>query len=66
MADPLSLFAPAPPNLAEQIACVRREIAMRRRVYPRWQADGKISAEKARHELACMEAALATLEALAR
>jgi hypothetical protein len=45
----------------EQIACVKREIAMRERVYPRWVAAGKMTKAKADHELAAMRAVLDTL-----
>jgi hypothetical protein len=51
-------------TLAEQIACVKREIAMRERVYPRWVAAGKMKDSQASHEIECMRAILATLEAL--
>ncbi len=54
----------AQPSLAQQIGCVKREIAMRRRVYPRWVADGRLIQSKADAEIAAMEAVLATLQAL--
>ena len=50
-------------SLPEQIKCVEREIAMRRRVYPRWVADKRMTQAKADHELAAMEAVLETLKA---
>jgi len=50
------------PTIDDQIACVLREIRMRERVYPRWIAAGKLSAEKSATELACMNAVLATLQ----
>lgn len=34
---------------------VERELAMRRRVYPRWIDAGRMSSEKAAHEIAVME-----------
>ncbi|HTK34594.1 MAG TPA: hypothetical protein VL358_04800 [Caulobacteraceae bacterium] len=49
--------------LADQIACVKRELALRRSAYPRWVAGHKLTQEKADHELAAMAAVLATLEA---
>lgn len=52
--------------LHEQIACVRREISMRERVYPRWVDAGKMTDAKASHELEVMRAVLVTLEELAR
>ena len=48
----------APATLDEQIECVRREIGMRRRVYPRWVEIGRITQDKADHEIACMQAVL--------
>ncbi|WP_291295346.1 hypothetical protein [Elioraea sp.] len=48
--------------IAEQIACVTREIEMRRRVYPRWVQDGRMKPTKAQAEIEAMEAVLATLK----
>jgi hypothetical protein len=47
--------------IADQIACVEREIKMRERVYPRWIDTGKMSAAKAAQELERMKAVLETL-----
>lgn len=47
--------------LAEQIWCVRREINMRERVYPRWVLARRMSQHQADRELAAMRAVLATL-----
>jgi len=47
-----------------QIAAVKRELAMRERVYPRWVDAGKTTQAKADHELAVMREVLATLERL--
>lgn len=44
----------APASLGELIACVDREIRMRRQVYPRWVAQGKLTDAKAERELALM------------
>lgn len=49
------------PTLVDQIACVRREIGMRERVYPRRVADGKMKPAAADRELETMCAVLATL-----
>lgn len=46
-----------------QIACVKREIALRERVYPKWVAAGRMKQQAADHEIAAMRAVLATLEA---
>jgi hypothetical protein len=53
-----------PESLAAQIACIEREIGMRERVYPRWVQLGRIPADKADYEIACMKALLARLEQL--
>jgi hypothetical protein len=47
-------------SLADQIACVRREIAMRERVYPKWVSAGRMKAEAAKRELDAMRAILGT------
>lgn len=49
-------------SLDDQIACVKREIGMRERVYPRWVEQGRMKAEAAAKETANMKAVLATLE----
>ena len=53
-------------TLAEQIACVKREIGLRERVYPRWVATGRLTQRKADDEIAAMKAVLETLEAADR
>ena len=52
------------PDRLEQIACVKREIAMRRRVYPRWVSTGRMKREAAEREIETMEEVLVTLEKL--
>lgn len=47
--------------LEEQIQCVQREIAMRRRTYPRWIAAGKLAEANADLEERRMRAVLRTL-----
>ncbi|MBF6560523.1 MAG: hypothetical protein IVW56_09550 [Candidatus Binataceae bacterium] len=51
-------------DLPAQIACIRREIALRERVYPKWVAAGRMKQEAADRELATMTAVLVSLEAL--
>jgi len=51
-------------TLDEQIACVRREISMRERVYPRWVESRRLTQQKADAETNAMRAVLATLEGL--
>lgn len=46
---------------ADLMACAARELAMRENIYPKWIHAGKISEEKANHELACMHAIRAKL-----
>jgi hypothetical protein len=57
------LFAP---SLQEQIACIEREIALRRRVYPRWIEQGRLKPDKAEREIECMCAVLKTLKEASR
>jgi len=52
---------PASP-IAEQIACVASEIAMRERVYPKWVNSKRMTAEKAAAELETMQAVRRTLQ----
>jgi hypothetical protein len=48
---------------ADKLACAKRELAMRNNVYPRWIEQKKMSAGKAAHEIACMEAIILDYEA---
>ena len=61
MAD---LLAALPVPLADQIAEVEHELVLRRRVYPRWIAAGKLTERAAEQKLARLEAVLATLRGL--
>jgi len=47
---------------ADKLAAVRREIAMRRRVYPRWVENKRMTQSKADEEIAVMEAIAADIE----
>lgn len=51
-------------TLDEQLEEVKREIGLRRRLYPRWVTDGKMSQAKADRGIAAMEAVRETLERL--
>lgn len=53
------------PDIYLQIECVKREIAMRRRLYPKLIARDKMNATQAEAELKTMSAVLETLEAIA-
>jgi hypothetical protein len=44
---------------AEKLACLKRELGMRRRVYPRWVAQGKMSQAEMDREIRVMEALVA-------
>lgn len=56
---------PGAGTLAAQIECVRRELGMRRRVYPMRVVTGRMLEMEAVREVASMEAVLATLERMA-
>jgi hypothetical protein len=43
----------------DKLRCVERELAMRRRVYPRWVEIGQMSAKQAEYEIKVMEAIVA-------
>jgi hypothetical protein len=49
-------------TIAEQVACVVRELAMRNRVYKRWVIQGKLTQSAADLEIIRMDAVLATLK----
>ncbi len=53
-----------PITLDDQIASVRREIALRERVYPRQVSNGRMSRQSAERELALMQSVLETLISL--
>lgn len=55
---------PKPVPLDRQIAAVRREVGMRKRVYPSFIQKGKMSAEEADRQIEAMEAVQRTLEGL--
>jgi hypothetical protein len=51
-------------TLVELIRCVRREIAVRKKVYPKWEKSGRMKPEVAAYEISCMQAVHDTLSAL--
>jgi len=61
--EPTHLETAMPVTLDDQIACVRRELALRRNVYKRRVLDKKMTQEVADRELTHMEAVLETLTA---
>jgi hypothetical protein len=50
--------------LSDQIKCAEREVALRKRAYPKWVQSGRMKRETADYEIAAMEAVLASLRAL--
>lgn len=44
-------------SLPEMITSLIREANMRRKHYPQWVMGGRMTAEKAQHEIECMESA---------
>ena len=52
-------------TLKDQLDCARRELALRRNVYPKWVASGRMTQAKADHETQAMAAIVATLEKMA-
>ena len=52
-------------TVADKLACAKRELGYRRHVYERRVGEGKMSAGKAAHEIACMESIVSDYEKLA-
>ena len=50
-----------PVTLADMAREAEREVALRRRVYPRWVAEGRMKAHHAERQIALMEAIAAEL-----
>lgn len=48
--------------LDRQIKCLAREVALRKSVYPKWIASGRMKQDEADDEIAAMEGALKSLE----
>ncbi len=51
-------------TITEQIKGVRREIDYRKRFYPKWVADGRITQKEADYQIELMEYVLNTLQAV--
>lgn len=49
-------------QLTDELACLERELALRRNVYPKWVATGKMTQEKADYEIAQMAGAIETVQ----
>lgn len=52
-------------NYVNLYACAKRELEVRRRVYPKWVADGRMYKEKADREIRMMEEIARHFEQLA-
>jgi hypothetical protein len=55
-------MADRPITREEKRLCVARELRMRKRVYPRWVADGRMTQAEAEREIATMGAILRDYE----
>lgn len=53
-------------TIDEQIAEVKREIAMRNKVYPKWIESGSLTKPKADFQILVMETVLISLQEMAR
>jgi lipid II:glycine glycyltransferase (peptidoglycan interpeptide bridge formation enzyme) len=58
--EPLAATVP----LKEQIAELRRELALRNNAYSKWVRNGTLNAAVAKKRIAALQAAIATLERL--
>ena len=50
--------------LTDQLACAKRELAMRRTVYPKWIVQGRMNQGKADEEIQGMAAIVETIQKL--
>lgn len=62
----VDLFGPAPVTIQDMMGCAQRELHMRRRVYPRLVAQGKMRPDEAELETRIMEAIVGHFESLHR
>lgn len=46
----------------EQLACAKRELALRRNTYPKWVETNRMKQEKMDHEIECMDEICKTIE----
>jgi hypothetical protein len=53
-------------RLADQIQCVKRELRLRKRLYPQRVAEGRMNKDLADREIERMEAVLVSLEELGK
>lgn len=55
------MFPDEPIDAHQQIECLKREIDLRNKCYPKWVANGRMRQEQADYEIKAMNAALRTL-----
>jgi hypothetical protein len=53
-------------SVADKLKCIERELGLRKRAYPRFVVQGKMTAEKAEREIAIMAEIAADYETLAK
>lgn len=53
-----------PITIEDEIQELEREVALRKRVYPRWTADGRLTKVKADRQIAVMESAVERLKGM--
>jgi len=51
-------------TFSEKLACVERELKMRKKVYPRWTVSGNMTEDQATRETALMEEIVADYRAM--
>lgn len=51
-------------TLTEMLACALRELSLRKSCYPKWIEQGRLTQEKADHEIECMRSIIDRLEML--
>lgn len=57
--DPVATFDP---TISQQLAELRRELIMRRQVFPKWVAARKLQQKDMDYRIACIEATIKLLE----
>lgn len=51
-------------TIDDEISCIAREIAMRKKVYPKWIETRRMTRDKANHEVLTMEKTLRRLKGI--
>lgn len=63
LSDPITIEDLQAITGPECIACVERELALRKSAFPKWVASGRLKEPKARHEIVTMSVVLELLKA---